>query len=122
MFDYYVSILKLAIFVFCGLTVTSAFCAVGWFLSDRELKKERFRTNMFKAKCTELNRLVVNLTDKNKFLDNRVNELAEDVQSLSFENVGLEDKLHKALAAVRENVSGDTENQGKCDSSEETAG
>lgn len=128
MFDYYSSIVKLAIFVLSGLTVTGAFCSVGWLLSDRELKKERMRTSLFKAESNKWKRNVESFAAKNSFLNRRVSELTEEKklekeisQKLLFEKIDLEDKLHKALAAVRKDVCGDTENQGESNSSDEEA-
>ena len=128
MMNYFSWILNLVIFVFSGLIVTCVFCAVGWFLTCRELKQERIRTSMFKAENNKWKRNVESFAAENSFLSRRVSKLTEEKklekeisQKLLFEKIGLEDKLRKALAAVRKDVCGDTENQGYGNSSDEEA-
>ena len=79
MLDYYSSIVKLAIFVLSGLSITGAFCSVGWLLSDRELKKERFCNSMLHNKVKVQNNEIESLKAKNYFLLNRISEVKENV-------------------------------------------
>ena len=124
MLEYYSWILKLAIFVFSGLTIIGAFCSVGWLLSEKELKKTRALNNILHSKVRSQSLEIESLKAKNGFLLNRVIESTEDLAdirsekaSVELEKMDLEDRLQKALGAVRSQVDEKTD----CNSTDETA-
>lgn len=117
MLEYYSWILKLAIFVFSGLTIIGAFCSVGWLLTERELKKERFFNSALHNKVRSQSLEIENLKAKNNFLLNRVGEEKAKAAEFEFEKISLEDRLQKALGAVRSQVDEKTD----CNSTDETA-
>lgn len=80
MIDYYISVLNFAIIILAGLALIGAFCSVGWMLSDRELKKERFCNSMLHSKVKAQAREIETLRAKNNFLLNRVSEVTDDLK------------------------------------------
>jgi len=124
MLEYYSWILKLAIFILSGLTVTGAFCSVGWLLSEKELKKTRALNNILHSKVRIQSLEIESLKARNGFLLSRVVEETENLAEIrsekaseELEKMDLEDRLHKALAAVRSDVDEKTD----CQPTDETA-
>ena len=121
MIDYYGFVLKFVLFILSSLSLIGAFCSVGWMLSDRELKKERYCNSMLHSKVKSQANEIETLRAKNNFLLNCIKEKdakikndTEKIESLCAEKLKLDEEiyelegsLHRALAAVRDKV--DTE-------------
>ena len=117
MFDYYISILNFVVVIFAGLALIGAFCSVGWMISDRELKKERFSNSLLHSKVKSQANEIETLRAKNNFLSNRVVEEYEsikrttaDVERLATENAELSERLHNLLDSICQQIDSDDEN------------